>query len=73
MEELTPCVAAARCWPGVSAHFFSQLFQRQEGRLAPAGLLFLGAALTLALGDLTILDVSVGRAPAVCPPGLHLL
>ena len=61
MEELTPCVAAA-VLAGVSAHFFSQLFQRPEGRLAPEGLLFLGAALTLALGDLTILDVSVGRA-----------
>ena len=61
MEELTPCVAAA-VLSGVSAHFFRQLFQRPEGRLAPEGLLFLGAALTLALGDLTILDVSIGRA-----------
>lgn len=46
---------------GVSAYFFRQLFQRPEERLAPEGLLFLGAALTLALGDLTILNVSVGR------------
>ena len=38
MEELTPCVAAA-VLSGVSAHFFRQLFQRPEGRLAPEGLL----------------------------------
>ncbi len=34
---------------GVSAHFFTRLFQPEEDRLAPEGLLFLGAALTLAL------------------------
>lgn len=60
MEDAAPCAAAA-VLTGVSAYFFRQLFCRQEGRLPPEGLLFLGAALTLALGDLTILNVSVGR------------
>ena len=60
MEEAAPCAGAAAL-TGVSAYFFRQLFQRPEERLAPEGLLFLGAALTLALGDLTILNVSVGR------------
>lgn len=52
LSHAAPC-AAASALTGVSAHFFT--------RLAPEGLLFLGAALTLALGDLTILNASVGR------------
>ena len=60
MEELTPCAAAAAL-TGVSAYFLRQLFVRQEERLPPEGLLFAGAALTLALGDLTIGGASVGR------------
>lgn len=60
MDELTPCAAAALL-TGVSAHFFRALFQHSEEHLAPEGLLFLGAALTLALGDLTLVNVSVGR------------
>ena len=58
---LAPCAAAA-VLTGVSAYFFRRLFRAEEGRLAPDGLLFLGAALTLALGDLTVLNISVGRA-----------
>ena len=60
LSHAAPC-AAASALTGVSAHFFTRLFQPEEDRLAPEGLLFLGAALTLALGDLTILNVSVGR------------
>ena len=60
LSHAAPC-AAASVLTGVSAHFFTRLFQPEEDRLAPEGLLFLGAALTLALGDLTILNVSVGR------------
>ena len=60
LSHAAPC-AAASALTGVSALFFTRLFQPEEDRLAPEGLLFLGAALTLALGDLTILNVSVGR------------
>ena len=60
LSHAAPC-AAASALTGVSAHFFTRLFQPEEDRLAPEGPLFLGAALTLALGDLTILNVSVGR------------
>ena len=60
LSHAAPC-AAASALTGVSAHFFTRLFEPEEDRLAPEGLLFLGAALTLALGDLTILNVSVGR------------
>ena len=60
LSHAAPC-AAASALTGVSAHFFTRLFEPEEDRLAPEGLLFLRAALTLALGDLTILNVSVGR------------
>lgn len=60
LAEAAPCVAAAAL-TGVSAYFFDRLFQPEAGKLAPEGLLFLGAVLTLALGDLTVLDISVGR------------
>lgn len=61
LEEAAPCVAAA-VLTGVSAHFLSRLFRAEDGRPAPEELLFLGAALTLSLGDLTVLDISVGRS-----------
>ena len=60
VSSIGPC-AAAGLLTGVSAYFFARLFQGEEDRLSPEGLLFLGAALTLALGDLTVLNVSVGR------------
>lgn len=60
LELAAPC-AAASILSGVSAHYLRRLFQPEEDRLAPEGLLFLGAVLTLALGDLTILEVSIGR------------
>lgn len=60
-DELTPCAAAA-ILTGVSAHFLRSLFRPSDDRLAPEGLLFLGAALTLALGDLTLGGASIGRA-----------
>lgn len=60
VSSIGPC-AAAGLLTGVSTYFFARLFQGEEDRLSPEGLLFLGAALTLALGDLTVLNVSVGR------------
>lgn len=60
LRHLTPCVAAAGL-VGASAWFFCPVFSRPDGRPAPDGLLFLAAALVLALEDLEVLGVSVGR------------
>lgn len=60
-QALPPCAAAA-ILTGVSAHFLGRLLRRTQDTLAPEGLLFLGAALTMALGDLTVGGISVGRA-----------
>ena len=61
MEHLAPYIAAAAL-TGASARFFQSLLRPAGDRPAPEGLLFLAAALLAALSDLTILEVSVGRA-----------
>ena len=61
MEHLAPYIAAAAL-TGTSARFFQSLLHPAGDRPAPEGLLFLAAALLAALSDLTILEVSVGRA-----------
>ena len=60
LRHLTPCLAAAGL-TGAAAWFFCPVFRPEEGRSAPDGLLFLAAALILALADLEVLGVSVGR------------
>ena len=60
LRHLTPCVAAAGL-TGAAAWFFCPVFRPEEGRPAPDGLLFLAAALVLALADLEVLGVSIGR------------
>ena len=60
LEKLTPCLAAAAL-TGVSAWFFRPVLE-PEGIPAPAdGAVFLAAALLLALSDLEILGLSIGR------------
>ena len=59
-RHLTPCLAATGL-TGAAAWFFCPVFRPEEGRSAPDGLLFLAAALILALADLEVLGVSVGR------------
>ena len=58
LRHLTPCLAAAGL-TGASAWFFQPVLRRSEG--LSNGLLFLAAALILALADLEVLGVSIGR------------
>ena len=60
LRHLTPFLAAAGL-TGAAAWFFQQVLRRPDGRPAPDGLLFLTAALVLALTELEVLGVSVGR------------
>lgn len=60
LEELTPCLAAAGL-TGAAAWFFQPLLQPGEDRPPADGVLFLAAALLLALEDLEFLGLSVGR------------
>lgn len=60
LRHLTPFLAAAGL-TGASAWFFQQVLRRPDGRPAPDGLLFLAAALVLALTELEVMGVSVGR------------
>ena len=60
LRHLTPCLAAAGL-TGASAWFFQPVLRRSEGVPASNGLLFLAAALILALADLEVMGVSVGR------------
>ena len=60
LDHLTPCVAAA-VLVGASAWFYRPLLQPGAERLQPDSLLFLGASLLLALGDLALAGLSIGR------------
>ena len=60
LEEAAPCMAAA-VLTGVSAWFFRPLLQPGEAQSTADGLLFLAAALVLALQDLMLLELSLGR------------
>ena len=60
LEQATPCLAAAGL-TGAAAWFFRPLLQPEPDRPAADGVLFLAAALLLALSDLTLLGLSVGR------------
>ena len=59
-EHLPPYIAAAAL-TGVSAWFFRPLLQPAGERPAPEGVLFTAAALTVAVCDLEILGISLGR------------
>ncbi len=60
LEELTACTAAAAL-TGASAWAYRPLLEPGRERLEPGSLLFLGVSLVLALADVTVLDLSVGR------------
>ncbi len=60
LDHLTPCVAAAGL-AGAAAWFFQPLLQPLPDRPLTDGVLFLTAALLLALSDLELLGLSVGR------------
>ncbi len=57
-----PLYIAATVLTGISAWFFGRLLSSGTDRPAPEGILFLAAALLLALVDLEILGLSPGRA-----------
>lgn len=59
-DQLTPCVAAAAL-TGVSVWFFRPLLRGEETPRTADGLLFLAAALLLALQELELLGLSLGR------------
>lgn len=56
----TPCVAAAGL-TGVSTWFLRRLLRPEGGRPTADSLMFLGAALLLALGEVTFCGLSLGR------------
>ena len=60
MDDLTPCVAAA-AMTGAAAWFFRPLFRPEEGGGLADGILFLGAAFLLALAELELMGLSLGR------------
>ena len=60
LEELTQCLAAAGL-TGASAWFFRPLLWLETERPASEGVLFLAAALLLALSDVELLGLSLGR------------
>lgn len=60
LDHLMPCVAAAGL-TGASAWFFRPLFRTDGNQPVADGMLFLAAALLLALSDLEILGLSLGR------------
>ena len=60
-RNLTPCLAATAL-VGISAWYDQPLLRPGKERLEPDSLLFLGASLLLALADLELAGISVGRA-----------
>ena len=60
LDHLTPCLAAAGL-AGAAAWFFQPLLQPLPDRPLTDGILFLAAALLLALSDLELLGLSIGR------------
>jgi len=60
LDHLMPCVAAAGL-TGASAWFFRPLFSPGGDQPLADGMLFLAAALLLALADLEVLGLSLGR------------
>ena len=61
MEELSPCAAAA-VLVGLSVWYYQPLLWPGRERLEPDSMLFLAGSLLLALTDLELVGVSVGRA-----------
>ncbi len=61
LDNAAPCAAAA-VLTGLSAWYFHPLLEQERERLEPDSLLFLGAALLLALADVTVGELSLGRA-----------
>ena len=59
LDDLTPCVAAAGL-AGAAAHYLQPLLRGESGGAAE-GLLFLGAAVLMALQEPTVMGVSPGR------------
>ena len=64
LERLAPCLAAV-CLTGVSVRFLQPLLHPDGKHPLQEGLVFLTAALLLALNDLALLGLSLGRA-ALC-------
>ena len=60
LEGLTPCVAASAL-AGAAAWFFRPLLQPGEGESPADGLLFLAASCLLAIQDVALLGLSLGR------------
>lgn len=60
MKRVAPCAAAA-VLVAAAVWFYRPLLTPGRERLEPDSLLFLGASLLLAMGDFTILGISVGR------------
>jgi hypothetical protein len=60
MEHIAPCAAAA-VLVGASTWFYRPLLAAGKERLDPDSLLFLAASLLLALENLTVMELSVGR------------
>ena len=60
LEQVTPCLAAA-VLTGVSSWLFGPVLTPGRTQALPDGAVFLAAALTLALSDLTVLGLSLGR------------
>ena len=61
LEDLSPCAAAA-VLVGLAVWYFQPLLWPGRERLEPDSLLFLSGSLLLALTDLELVGVSVGRA-----------
>ena len=61
LEDLSPC-AAATVLVGLAVWYYQPLLWPGRERLEPDSLLFLAGSLLLALTDLELLGVSVGRA-----------
>ena len=60
-DHAAPCAAAA-VLTGLSAWYFQPLLAQEREWLEPDSLLLLGAALLLALADVTVGELSLGRA-----------
>ena len=60
LERITPCVAAAAL-AGVSSWLFSPVLCPDRAQPSTDGMVFLAAALALALSDLEVMGLSLGR------------
>ena len=61
LADAAPCLASALL-TGAAAWFYRPLLQMGQERLEPDGVLFLAMSLLLTLGDVTVGELSAGRA-----------